>query len=157
MDWPTVRGNADRRVSGPDPATIGRDPLVYHQLTEAQRHWLAALPVLIDLGHGIIAFHSTPADDDRILLSGCKMENSRDRAACIHDRIGATKGRILLCGHSHQPHFIQLPDGSMILNPGSIGLSETGSPHARYAVLARVDKNGRPEWAHTLRTGFRAT
>jgi hypothetical protein len=64
----------------------------------------------------------------------------------------------------------------MILNPGSVGLSETGSPHARYAVLVldaeqvavemfavtydwmmaadRADKNGRPGWAHTLRTGF---
>jgi len=179
-DWPTVRGNADRRVSGPDPTTMGRDQLVYHQLTEAQRRWLAALPILIDFGHGIIAFHSTPADDDRYLVE--RVQNGeliRDSAACIHERIGATKGRVLLCGHSHQPHFIQLPDGSMILNPGSIGLSETGSPHARYAVLAlddeqvaaemiavtydwmmaadRADKNGRPEWAHTLRTGFRVT
>jgi hypothetical protein len=76
----------------------------------------------------------------------------------------------------------------MVLNPGSVGLpanddpaepahvSETGSPHARYAVLRMsggavtgVDQialaydqeaaahqaasNGRPEWAHALRTG----
>jgi len=174
--WPTVRGNADRRVSGPDPAAMGRDQLVYNQLTEAQRSWLAALPVLIDLGQGIIAFHSTPTDDDRYLVEKVQHgELVRASASSIRERIGATKGRALLCGHSHQPNFIQLPDGPIILNPGSVGLSETGSPHARYAVLVldgeqvaaemlavtydwmmaadRADKNGRPEWAHALRTG----
>jgi len=178
MGWPTVRGNADRRVSGPDPATMGRDQLVYNQLTEAQRHWLAALPVLVDLGQGIIAFHSTPTDDDRYLVERVQHgELVRASVACIRERLGATKGRVLLCGHSHQPQFIQLPPGGpIILNPGSIGLSETGSPHARYAVLVldgehvevemlavtydwlmaadRADKNGRLEWAYTLRTGF---
>jgi predicted phosphodiesterase len=65
------------------------------------------------------------------------MENLLGQAhPASRERIGATKGRVLLYGHSHQPHFIQLPDGPIILNPGSVGLSETGSPHARYAVLA---------------------
>lgn len=138
-------------------------------MTEAQRHWLAALPVLINLGQGFIAFHSTPIDDDRYLVE--KVQDGklvRDSADCIRERIGATAGRILLCGHSHRPHFIQLLGGPIILNPGSVGLSETGSPHARYAVLSvemfavaydwmkaadRADKNGRPEWAHALRSG----
>jgi diadenosine tetraphosphatase ApaH/serine/threonine PP2A family protein phosphatase len=158
---------------------MGRDRLVYDQLTQAQRHWLAALPVLIDLGQGIIAFHSTPADNDRYLIERVQHgELVRASTACIRKRIGAMTGRVLLCGHSHQPHFIWLPGGPIILNPGSVGLSETGSPHARYAVLVldgervaaemiavsydwmmaadRAEKNGRPEWAHTLRTGFTA-
>jgi hypothetical protein len=77
----------------------------------------------------------------------------------------------------------------MILNPGSVGcpayhdphsakphVSESGSPHARYAVMTitaagvavdqiavsydweeaaeRAAHNGRPEWAHALRTGL---
>ena len=80
------------------------------------------------------------------------------------------------------------PDGPLILNPGSVGcpsyddpgndphVSESGSPHARYAVLtiiddqvsaemiaitydwkaasARAETNGRPEWAYGLRTGW---
>jgi hypothetical protein len=156
---------------------MGLDQFAYNQLTEAQRRWLAALPVLIDLGQGVIAFHGTPTDDDCYLVE--RVQNGkpvRASAACIRERVGATKGRVLLCGHSHQPHFIQLPDGPIILNPGSVGLSEMGSPHARYAVLVldseqvavemfavtydwmiaadRADNNGRPDWAHTLRTGF---
>jgi hypothetical protein len=99
MGWPTVRGNADRRVSGPAPTTMGPDQLVYNQLTEAQRHWLAGLPVLIDLGQGIIAFHSPPADDDRYLVERVQHgELVRASAACIRERVGATEGRALLCG-----------------------------------------------------------
>jgi hypothetical protein len=57
---------------------------------------------------------------------------------------------VVLCGHSHQQHLIQLPDGPLILNPGSVGcpsyddpgaephVSEGGSPHARYAVLSII-------------------
>lgn len=177
--WPTTRGNADRRVSGHDLAAMGPDQLVHNQLTEAQRLWLAALPVLIDMGEGIIAFHSTPTDDDRYLVESVQDGKLvRASATCIRERIGATMGRTLLCGHSHRPHFIQLPDGPIILNPGSVGLSEAGSPHARYAVLVvdggqiavemfavrydwmiaadYADKKGRPDWAFTLRTGFTA-
>ena len=54
---------------------------------------------------------------------------------------------MVLCGHSHQRHLIQLPDGPLILNPGSVGcpsyddpgadphVSESGSPYSGYAVL----------------------
>ena len=58
------------------------------------------------------------------------------------------------CGHTHQQHLIQLPDGTLILNPGSVGcpsyddpgnnphVSESGSPHARYVVVAIEDARG---------------
>jgi diadenosine tetraphosphatase ApaH/serine/threonine PP2A family protein phosphatase len=106
----------------------------------------------------------------------------------IQERLGAIQARVVLCGHSHQPHLIQLPNGPLVLNPVSVGcpayddpgedphVSEAGSPHARYAILiieehavsaemialrydwqsasARADKNGRPEWAYGLRTGW---
>ena len=84
---------------------------------------------------------------------------------------------------------MQIPGGPLILNPGSVGLpaysdpdmpahiSQSGSPHARYAILnlesegrvefelravlydfeeaaRRADANDRPAWAHALRTGF---
>jgi hypothetical protein len=83
---------------------------------------------------------------------------------------------------------VQLSGGPLILNPGSVGVpayeadepahvSETGTPHARYAMLEigpdevlsfefraipyafeeaalRAEANGRPNWAHALRTGF---
>ena len=71
----------------------------------------------------------------------------RASLATIQERLGDSQARVVLCGHSHQQHFIQLPDGPTILNPGSVGcpsyddpgndphVSEVGSPHARYAIL----------------------
>ena len=83
---------------------------------------------------------------------------------------------------------VRLPNGPLVLNPGSVGLpayrdpegiahvSEVGSPHARYALIAEDDgnvtielvsldydhasaakralANGSPPWAHWLETGF---
>ena len=41
---PTIRGNHDRWVSGPDPARIGAsDRYAYSQLNQDHRSWLAAL------------------------------------------------------------------------------------------------------------------
>ena len=102
-------------------------------------------------------------------------------------RLGDVQARVVMCGHSHQQHLIQLQNGPFILNPGSVGcpsyddpgdephVSESGSPHARYAVLTigeqvsaeliavaydwkaavtRAEANGRSEWAYGLRTGW---
>jgi hypothetical protein len=94
---------------------------------------------------------------------------------------------LVLCGHSHVPGVVQVPGGPLVVNPGSIGLPayrsaaphphtmESGSPHARYAIVqrqasswrvelravvydsaaaaARADALGRADWAHALRTG----
>ena len=108
--------------------------------------------------------------------------------------VGAVLGQlppnvsIVLCGHSHVPGIVQVPGGPLVVNPGSIGLPayrhhvphphrmESGSPHARYAVIQRhggswrvefrtrscttgrrrppgADEIGRADWAHALRTG----
>ena len=64
-------------------------------------------------------------------------------------KLSAVKEKIILCGHSHVPRSIRLPDGRLIINPGSVGLPaytddnpyphvmEAGTPHARYTVLFR--------------------
>jgi diadenosine tetraphosphatase ApaH/serine/threonine PP2A family protein phosphatase len=93
---------------------------------------------------------------------------------------------LLLCGHSHLPGVLALGD-CLIVNPGSVGLpaydhdqphrhhAETGSPHARWALVeraaagwsvqlrltaydwaasaARAEANGRGDWADALATG----
>ena len=76
--------------------------------------------------------------------------SGRHRPSTIRERLGDVQARVVLCGHSHQQHLIQLPDGPLILNPGSVGcpsyddpgadphVSEGGSPHARYAVLTII-------------------
>ena len=77
---------------------------------------------------------------------------------------------LILCGHTHVPRLLELPDGRWVLNPGSVGLQAyrehgappwaigSGSPHARYALLhrdgralARRAARGRLRWAEPRR------
>jgi predicted phosphodiesterase len=186
----TIRGNHDRWVSGPDPRRMGASDCYAHgKLRNDQLHWLGALPGSADAGDGIFACHGTPTDDNLYLveqIDGGRLVRAEPTA--IQHRLGDTRARVVLCGHSHQPHLIQLPHGPLVLNPGSVGcpayddpgddphVSESGSPHARYAVLSigqrhvaaellavsydwnaasqRAESIERPDWAYALRTGF---
>jgi predicted phosphodiesterase len=186
----TIRGNHDRWVSGPDSARMGgSDRYADLQLGADHRRWLATLLASADAGHGIFACHGIPTNDNRYLVEDVSEHRLvRAHPSTIRERLGDVQARVVLCGHSHRPDLIKLPDGPLILNPGSVGcpsycdpgderhVSESGSPHARYAVLsltgdqvsaemiaisydwkaasARADANGRAEWAYGLRTGW---
>jgi predicted phosphodiesterase len=188
--WPTVRGNHDRWVAERSLESLGpSDVYAHHALDRSQRIWLGDLPAQLDLGGGLTAFHARAGDDTAYLLED--VEGGRMlRAPCesIADRLAGVGGRIMLCGHSHLPAALRLPDGRWVVNPGSVGcpayadpdppahVSESGAPSARYAVLEldgdrvavdlialaydhdaaahRAEANGRPDWAHALRTGF---
>jgi predicted phosphodiesterase len=118
----------------------------------------------------------------------------------VAERLGqgdpARRASLILCGHTHVPRVVHLPpalagegvpSGITIVNAGSVGLPgyddlhphkhwiETGSPHARYALVRRSGLGwlaelrcvpydfepmarlalvrGRPDWAQPLRTG----
>jgi predicted phosphodiesterase len=145
----TIRGNHDRWVSEPDPAQMSAsDRYAFSQLSQDNRFWLGALPTSADADHGILACHGTPSNDNQYLVeevSGSRLV--RSHPSSILGRLGEAQARVVLCGHSHQQRLIQLPDGPLILNPGSVGcpsyddsgngphVSEAGSPHARYAIL----------------------
>jgi predicted phosphodiesterase len=166
----------------------GSDRYAYEQLNQDHRSWLEALPVLAHADHGILACHGTPTNDNQYLVGEVSEHRLvRTHPSAIEKRLGDVQARVVLRGHSHQQHLIQWPNGPVILNPGSVGcpsyddpgnephVSESGSPHARYAVLtigeqvsaeliavaydweaaaAQADRNGRPEWANGLRTGW---
>ena len=134
-------------------------------------------------------FHGTPVEDDRYLLE--TVENGRARLATpseIEERLGSETAPIILCGHTHIPRLLKVSPTQLVINPGSVGLPayddvipephvmESGSPHARYAVLERdcgdwrvemvavtydcqqaaeqARKNGREDWVVGLLTGF---
>jgi predicted phosphodiesterase len=145
----TIRGNHDRWVSRSEPARMGAsDRYAFSQLDQHHLSWLEALPTSADADHGILACHGTPTSDNHYLLEEA-LQGRLVRAdlATICKRLGEVQARVVLCGHSHQQHLIQLSDDPLILNPGSVGcpsyedpgtehhLSEAGLPHARYAVL----------------------
>src|SRR5271166_5644956 len=151
----TIRGNHDRWVSGHDPARMGAsDRYAHSQLNQDHRSWLGALLASANTDHDILACHGTPTSDNRYLIEDVSEHRLvRAHPSTIQERLGDVQARVVLCGHSHQQHLIRLPDGPLILNPGSVGcpsyddpghdphVSEAGSPHARYAVLGIDDQH----------------
>jgi predicted phosphodiesterase len=152
LGFPTVRGNHDRWVTELPPDRLGAtDRFTRAALTDAHMGWLRALPPTQALP-GMLAVHGIPGDDNWYLLeriSGFRLVP--DAPAAIAARLGTTPVNepvgLVLCGHSHQPRLMRLPNGPTVLNPGSVGcpayqdpggephVSEMGSPHARYAVV----------------------
>lgn len=153
-------GTADLLISLALPSVAGnqdRDSLDDPSLNKTHRAWLTSLPLQLKIDHDTLMFHGTPSHDNVYLL-----ETVRDNCFAtlasnqeIADRLGDVSETLLLCGHTHIPRIVEIPD-RIIVNPGSVGLSaypddhptphlmETGSPRARYAIVEHI----KPGW-HT--------
>ena len=195
LQLPTIAGNHERQVLRLPRERMGpSDAFAADRIDAAQRDWIAALPATLRLTDQVFCCHGTPADDLEPFLEtvtggqpGIRVATEPEAAA----RAGATnmgiRHALILCGHTHLPRMLQLDDGRLIVNPGSVGLpafdddhpvpyvAETGSPHARYAVLSlrqagwqvelrslpydhvaaarRAEAHGRGDWADALATG----
>ncbi|MBV8962639.1 MAG: metallophosphoesterase family protein [Hyphomicrobiales bacterium] len=152
----TVRGNHDRQVAELAPAEMGpSDRFAFGELTKEQRLLLGELPMTRFIAPGIFACHATPARDDLYLID--EVENgglARGNPDAISKRLGTIEAKVVLCGHSHRADLVRLSNGSMVLNPGSVGspayddegppahVSESGTPCARYALLEENPKSG---------------
>lgn len=182
-----VRGNHDRALGATSPDGLGAsDGFAWRALDAEARGWLAGLPFQLEIG-AAHCFHASPKDDDTYLLD--EIEDGRLVAArpeTVEALIGPGGAAVVLCGHSHQPRLLRLDNGTVVVNPGSVGnpayhatepsthVSESGAPHARFAVVTtadavavehhavaydwedaarRAEMNGRADWAHALRTG----
>ena len=152
LGFPTVRGNHDRWVTDRLADQLGTtDRFTRAAMTDRHLDWLRALPPAQVLP-GVLAVHGIPGDDTLYLLERVSaFRLVPDTPAAIAARLTAAPDgeapALVLCGHSHQPRLMRLPDGPTVLNPGSVGcpayqdpgdephVSEVGSPHARYAVI----------------------
>lgn len=178
LELPTVAGNQDREML--ECADLS--------LSILHRDWLASMPARREVADGALMFHGTPERDDVYLLETVDADGVVSLATSdeIAMRLAGASNALLLCGHTHIPRTVALGD-KLIMNPGSVGLQayaddspvphvmETGSRHARYAILERSkagwhveqraidydfesaarmsERNGRPDWAWRLRTG----
>lgn len=195
--WPTIAGNHERQLLTQPSARQGAsDAFASRALGEAARTWLAGLPAACTLHDGAVACcHGTPGSDLQYLLEtvvrgapgepGIRTANAAEVAQRLGGP-GTPRAEVLLCGHSHTPR-IAWHAGMLLLNPGSVGLPgfdhddplphvvETGSPHARWALLqhtpagwqaqlrataydwaraaAKAEAEGRGDWADALATG----
>jgi predicted phosphodiesterase len=159
-DWVQIRGNHDRQMIEQESDAMGlSDRAAHEQATDAHRAWLRSLPV-VTVADDVLLCHGTPERDDEYLLedvstSGARLASREE----IRSRIDP-KTKVVVCGHSHIPRFVQVDDDTVAVNAGSVGLQayhdsehrcphviETGSPHARYMLLDRAGRG----WRATLR------
>jgi predicted phosphodiesterase len=151
LGLPSLRGNCDRHLFEEGTIAAPGSTLASNRqaLGPQHKHWLASMPQMLTLDD-VLLCHGTPWADDVYLLEEVAPQGARikrtDEIAPILDGIAA---RLVLCGHSHQGRTIQMPNGTLVVNPGSVGLPayteqspyphgmEAGSPHARYAIVTR--------------------
>ena len=105
----------------------------------------------------MLAFHAVPDDDATYLTQtvvGPTAEYPSGMREATDDelveRLGSAYGAhdLYLCGHTHLARTRRLPDGSLLVNPGSVGWPayfddaplphrvEVGAPEARYAIAS---------------------
>ncbi|TWF54783.1 metallophosphoesterase family protein [Neorhizobium alkalisoli] len=159
----TVRGNHDRYLLETPPANMGRsDSHAYHQLSPRHIEWLRKLPVSMVFRDEVFLCHATPRHDDVYLLETVSTDGrvflkSQEEIEVLASGV---EQPLILCGHSHIPRAIQLSDGRLIVNPGSVGCPaysdeepvphkvETGNALASYAILEKTERG----WAPQFRT-----
>ncbi|NYE62374.1 putative phosphodiesterase [Duganella sp. 1224] len=192
-DWVQLAGNHERQILHPHQRTAS-DTYAHAQLGEAELAWLATLPQQHRLAADVLLCHGTPRSDHEYFLEtveqgGARMATAAEIDARLAgaDDVGAALA-LIACGHSHVPRAMRASAGSLIVNPGSVGLQaydddhlhyhtmQTGAPDARYAIAERgaagwsaaliavpydwrpmaalAARNGRPDWAHAIATGY---
>jgi len=193
--WVQIAGNHEQQLLHHPPERHNlSDQYAYARLDPPARAWLAALPLQLRIGSGpaqadILLCHGAPGDENCYLLETVAGGYVRQaRPAEIRERLAGAAAALLLCGHTHVPRCIEVAPGTLVVNPGSVGVQaytdtlplphvvETGAPHARYAIVEHTShgwqarlmavpydhtlaagqaaRNGRPEWAQALRTGW---
>jgi predicted phosphodiesterase len=184
-----IAGNHERQVLTSSPGEKGFvDSFACQSLTPDQLDWLSTLPGTLEPFEDVLCVHGTPRSDLEYLLASVEPTGARQATSEeIEQRVAGWSGSLLLCGHTHLARHVVMPSGLTIVNPGSVGwqaydddqphphLMESGSPHARYAIVEKtvsgwavelvlVDydwdlaakqavENGRADIARAIRTG----
>jgi predicted phosphodiesterase len=137
--WPTVRGNTDIWITG-DPQAASSDDLRREILALAEAHaisdsdveWLLGLP----LGHSgpgsILLVHATPQSP---------FDAPMPNAPAADFAPYQNSANIVVYGHVHRAFVRRLAAGTLVANPGSVGLP-MDSELASYLL---VDQDG-PEF-----------
>ncbi|MFN7644717.1 MAG: metallophosphoesterase family protein [Burkholderiales bacterium] len=150
LDAVHVRGNHDVSLYAPDVYAPGRaDRYALSVLDADTLDWVRGWPRTHAIGEDVLCFHGAPHHEDFYLLEEAPDGDPRIRppADIAHD-LGEARARVMVCGHSHTQRVVELPDGRIVVNDGSVGLPayteplrgttafvQAGSPHARYVMI----------------------
>jgi len=166
LDLPTVRGNEDRIINDPDGRPDTSQTLEYVRAELSPNHidWLRNLPFCLTVTDDCFLCHAGPDRDDGYLLyevgpDGVTMKSDLR----LQEETARIPQPVILCGHSHVPGLMLLPDGKIIIDAGSVGLQaytddrpyrhrmQAGSPEARYTIITGL---GDKRQVETIRVAY---
>ncbi|UJW74401.1 metallophosphoesterase family protein [Rhizobium sp. SL42] len=161
LDALSVCGNHDRAlIDRPFDQMGDWEKPSYPQLSQMQLDWIRALPFSAVLNDEVYLCHATPKDDNSYWMETLSSEgifHLKPRAE-IEALAEGLDFPLLLCGHSHIARAVQLSDGRLIVNPGSVGCpgfdydvpvyhkAEAGTPFASYAILEKTALGWQPSF-----------
>jgi predicted phosphodiesterase len=158
LNIPSIRGNDDRVLLSPPTEPSATLAYVRELLTPAHMEWLHTLPATAVVADDLFLCHGDPSSDETYLLEEISASGVFLRSTqAITASVTGVEQSVILCGHSHFPRTIFLPQGKLIVNPGSIGVPaytadvpwphamESGCPHAKYVILSSVSDTWRIE------------
>ncbi|MES2105404.1 MAG: metallophosphoesterase family protein [Pseudomonadota bacterium] len=149
QDWPQLAGNHERQILEYKPGHGGEsDGYALSTLTPDILDWLKSLTGTLWLNDEVFLCHGTPTTDLVYFLE--TVEPGAVRLASpaeVDARLGSISARVVACGHTHIPHALRSSNGTLIVNPGSVGLQayddehpyphlmQNGTTDARYAII----------------------
>lgn len=184
----TIQGNDDRVLLAPPEHPSAATIYTLEHLKPEHLEWIRTFPTTAVVANKVFLFHGDLSEDEMYLLEEVTSNGVFLRSTTgIATALAKIDQQVVLCGHSHLPRTIFLPSGKLIVNPGSVGMPaytsdlplphgmESGSPHAKYAVLSKIEDswqvehvfvpydwekaarvardNGRSDWATWIATG----
>lgn len=144
QDWVHLAGNHERQVLNLSPNAGLSDRFARSELGPAELDWMAGLSHTQNFNEQVLLCHGAPGADNVSLLQSAERAAT---AAEVEHRLEGCFAELILCGHTHVARSVRSVRGSLIVNPGSVGLQafyddyphphivESGSPDARYAVV----------------------
>ncbi|PZD96061.1 YfcE family phosphodiesterase [Paenibacillus sambharensis] len=100
----------------------------------------------------ILFCHGTPDSNSTYLVEEVTDQGAIAKSPSrLAQELAGVQQPYIICGHSHVARTVYLPDGKLVVNPGSVGLPaycdeqprphvmESMAPHARYAILTKMD------------------
>lgn len=145
----SISGNGDRYILENSEKEVKDSQTMEYLLSDLDPEaisWLTSLPDMLLFENSIFLTHGKISVDDECLVEKITQEGVQARSNReLADMVRGLPHKIILCGHSHVNRFIDLGNGQVILNPGSVGLPayrddfptphamESYSPHAKYA------------------------
>ncbi len=160
LNIPTVRGNEDRIIVESSNQSENSPTLdfVRECLEPGHLEWLGTLKMAAVVYEDFFLCHGSPKKDDEYLLVNVSAGGvSFKKPGELMDKLSSVKQDVVLCGHDHVPRMVHLPDGKLIVNPGSVGLPaytddvpfphamETYTPHARYSIIGKTGRGWQVE------------